>query len=472
MPFTGRNAVDVLMQKGAREAQRVTGLRPEIPDALAEVIARCLRRAPDERPPSMRSLEYELTRAVDGRATAVAAVLGIGEGEGRVPDDPRPDASASMHRAAIAAIQNDAGVYGPAYSQQEMTQVAPVPRLSERAQPALRAVGPDGARPIDGGAVLTLPAPALQPTGSLRPVSGPMPVVRRPQATGFAAAKAAAFTLLGGLLAVGMLAVLAPGGLAGMFGDKSTPADPGQTQAPAAEPPAKTAPAPKKQAEPDAPRPSKQPPAKAPAPEAEPTVVEDEAEEVIEVAPPSIESMNADELVALGDELAGSKAWLEPSDRNLALVVSKLAIVDPGNEAVRKLRQAAADDLLPAAQAALEKRRWADAAAAFRALHQIWPTHPEAREGLIEALEGEAKILSSRKYKDYEGALAAINELLVMLPHDPDVLEAQGDMLDQLERYAEARDAYKLARKEKPRSRELFKKYLRAIRKARKANAG
>jgi len=195
-------------------------------------------------------------------------------------------------------------------------------------------------------------------------------------------------------------------------------------------------------------------------------VVEDE---VIEVAPASIESMAADELVALGDELAGGKAWLEPPDRNLALVVSKLVIVDPGNEAISKLRQAAADELLPAAQVSLEKRRWPEAAAAFRALDRIWPTHPEARLGLIEALEGQMKVLGSRKYKDYEGALAAVNELLVMTPNDPDILEMQGDILERLGRYAEVRDAYKAARKEKPRSKELLKKYLKSIRKARSA---
>jgi hypothetical protein len=328
--------------------------------------------------------------------------------------------------------------------------------------------------PAEGGTVVTLPAAALQPSGTMRPLSGQMPAVRRPTATGAAAAKAAAFTLLGGLLAVGMLAVVAPGGLAALFGgERSDTTEPARAAPPnpAIEPP---------------PRPTKVDPPHvdptpdpipndaaddAKAPDEEPTVVEDDGgEEVIEVAPPSIESMATDELVALGDELAGSKAWIEPSDRNLALVVSKLVILDPGNEAISKLRQAAADDLLPAAQTALEKRRWTEAAVAYRSLDRIWPTHPEARLGLIEALEGQTKVLSSRKFKDFEGALAAVNELLVMLPNDATVLEAQGDILDRLGRYAESREAYKLARKEKPRSKDLKEKYLRAIRKARSAD--
>ena len=49
------------------------------------------------------------------------------------------------------------------------------------------------------------------------------------------------------------------------------------------------------------------------------------------------------------------------------------------------------------------------------------------------------------------------------------MLETQGDILDRLGRYAEAREAYKAARKLKPRSKELLKKYLKAIRKAKNA---
>ena len=452
LPFSGRNAVDVLMQKGAREASRVTELRPEIPEALADVIGRCLRRASDERPPSMRSLEYELTRAVDGRATAVAAVLGIGEGEGRA-DDPRPDASASMHRAAIASM-DAGGVYGPGYQRQEKTQIAPAPL-------------PGGA---NTGPVVAVP---VRPGQTARPMSGAQANVKRP-ATRAAAARAAAFTLLGGALAFGLLAIVTPGGLGGLFADKPAP----KTAADA--PPTKAEPSPPTKAKTQAKTDAEPAEAKAadppkvnpvPAVEPEPEVLDDGGEEVIEVAPPSIEKMGPDELVALGDELAGSKAWLEPSDRNLALVVSKLVIVDPGNEAIRNFRQAAAADLLPTAQKALDRKKWTEAAAAFRSLNRIWPTHPEAREGLIESLHGEARVRSSRKYKDYEAALATVNELLTMQPDDARVLTMQGDILDKLGRYAESRDAYKIARRYNRRSKPLKEKYLKAVKKARKAKS-
>ena len=74
LPFTGRNAIDVLMKKGGGPAPAVTELRPEVPAPLAEVVARCLARDYERRPASMKALEYELTRALEGRASAVAAV--------------------------------------------------------------------------------------------------------------------------------------------------------------------------------------------------------------------------------------------------------------------------------------------------------------------------------------------------------------------------------------------------------------
>src|SRR5690606_21469370 len=40
-------------------------------------VSRCLARDLEDRPESMKALEYELTRAIEGRASAVAAVMGL-----------------------------------------------------------------------------------------------------------------------------------------------------------------------------------------------------------------------------------------------------------------------------------------------------------------------------------------------------------------------------------------------------------
>ncbi|MCA9701987.1 MAG: serine/threonine protein kinase, partial [Myxococcales bacterium] len=82
LPFTGRNAIDVLMKKGAGPAPEVTELRPDVPPPLAAVVSRCLARELDDRPATMKALEYELTRAIEGRASAVAAVMGLQQFDG------------------------------------------------------------------------------------------------------------------------------------------------------------------------------------------------------------------------------------------------------------------------------------------------------------------------------------------------------------------------------------------------------
>jgi hypothetical protein len=356
-----------------------------------------------------------------------------------------------MHRAAIASI-GAGGVYGPGYERQERTQIAPAPLPGGRTS-----TGPG----------IAIPAAVTQRPAA-HPMSGPFSTVKRP-ATGAAAARAAAFTLLGGALAVGLLAVVTPGGFGGLFSDK--PAKTTKAEAPVVPPPAKAEPVPPPTVEPPpAEKEVVDPPQPHPDTDPEPEILPDEGEEVVEIAPESIEKMGAEELVALGDELAGSKAWVEPPDRNLSLVLGKLGIVDPGNEAIRNFRQAAADELLPAALKALEKKQWSDAADAFRALNRVWPAHDEAREGLIEALEGEARVFSGRKYRDHQAALTTVNELLTMQPDDDRVLTMQGDILDRLGRYAESRDAYKEARRYNRKSKVLKDKYLKAVKKARKAD--
>jgi hypothetical protein len=115
LAYKGRNAIDVLIQKGARDASRVTEIAPDVPEGLADVIAACLSRRPEDRPSSMRVLEVDLLRALDSKAprpvkSAVAAALaGAGvprvdasERSGNSPLPPPPEsASSSSMRAPI-----------------------------------------------------------------------------------------------------------------------------------------------------------------------------------------------------------------------------------------------------------------------------------------------------------------------------------------------------------------------------------
>ncbi|HEX4459640.1 MAG TPA: serine/threonine-protein kinase, partial [Polyangia bacterium] len=76
-PHHGANAMEVLAKKATEAPTPPHQLNSEVPESLEEVVMRCLERDPDKRPQTMGALEYELTKSMKGRGSAVAAVLGI-----------------------------------------------------------------------------------------------------------------------------------------------------------------------------------------------------------------------------------------------------------------------------------------------------------------------------------------------------------------------------------------------------------
>ncbi len=482
MPFEGRNAVDVLMQKGAREADTVTVYRPEVPQPVSAAIGRCLKRQPGDRPPSMRSLEYELTRAIDGRATAVANVLGMEAGDERHDRADRGDdagASLSMNRAAIATMRGgdgaaDDGIYGADYEQQAFTQIAPPPRSPAQLT---------ASRPV-------VPSSAGAPHATAASSSGGVLVEGRHKKN--SAMRALFFTGLGVSLAVGVFALFIPGGLGSLFGagdDSASPSQAGKALAPTvsnAEPVGTPEPKPEAKQEPK------------PEPKGSDTsadeAVDPELIEVVEddpagnapsetgaqdgaagdadpkgtpaIGPVDPKAEDAPAVVAKAEAALKAGHWTKPTEDCLAVHLSRLQLIAPGDESLGRLRKQAAEVLLPQAEKALKKKKWADAVVAYRDLRSIWPDHTEAREGLVGALSGQARVL--RKLDDYAGALVSADEWLNVEPNDFDALLLKGDMLFALRRYAEAKEAYRLARKEKPRSKAAKDKFFKAARKARK----
>jgi serine/threonine-protein kinase len=63
-PFAGCGAVQTLVAHVNRTPRPVAELRPEVPEALSDVIARCLAKQPSERYPDAASLERALTTAL------------------------------------------------------------------------------------------------------------------------------------------------------------------------------------------------------------------------------------------------------------------------------------------------------------------------------------------------------------------------------------------------------------------------
>jgi serine/threonine protein kinase len=67
LPYKGRNAIDVLIQKGARDAARSPTSAGRARGARRRRSRACLSRMPEDRPISMRTLEVDLLRALDRR---------------------------------------------------------------------------------------------------------------------------------------------------------------------------------------------------------------------------------------------------------------------------------------------------------------------------------------------------------------------------------------------------------------------
>ena len=76
-PHHGVNVMEILAKKATEAPIAPRDLNPDVPEGLEEVVMRCLERDPDRRPQTMGALEYELTKSMKGRGSAVAAVLGI-----------------------------------------------------------------------------------------------------------------------------------------------------------------------------------------------------------------------------------------------------------------------------------------------------------------------------------------------------------------------------------------------------------
>ncbi len=106
VPFQGRNAIDVLMKKGAMGAPSVRGLVPQVPRSIDAIISECLDRDPSRRPGSAADLERRLERCFDAEATPEAGTPHGLEGVPTPTESLDIEAGASLvtvHQQAAAA---------------------------------------------------------------------------------------------------------------------------------------------------------------------------------------------------------------------------------------------------------------------------------------------------------------------------------------------------------------------------------
>ncbi len=437
LPFKGRNAIDVLMQKGARPAPHIQDLRPDAPAALVSIVGACLDRDPDNRPESMKSLEYELTRAVDGRALAVAAAMGI-----RMPDEDTlsatnpPEALARAAAEAMAAREQTlAEEAEEGESEEKITELFTVHDQAARSSAANSMASQSGV----SNPQMSMPNASMSGTGPTRTVLGGAP-------------KALLFVVLGGALAAGALVAYAPG-----FLDSGEPAAKdgvGIEDSAAAV------------VEEDGSGDSEAETESGGGPEgalAEPAPTPN-------VAPPTPEieyKADAVTLAAMAEAALESEQWREPAEGSLAMALTKLALADPGHEDILRFKREAEKVLLPRGDKAAKKKKWSEATDAYRDLLAVWPDHPEARASFISALRNQGRVL--RRHRDHEAALATADELLNLQPENFVALRLRADSLASLARWEEAVSAYRAAMREKPRHKEVRKSYWNARKKAAKA---
>ncbi|WP_181197800.1 serine/threonine-protein kinase [Enhygromyxa salina] len=397
LPFTGRNAVAVLVKKGSDPAPDVIELRPDVPSPLADVVARCLDRELERRPESMKALEYELTRAIEGRASAVAAVMGL------------------QIDAEVAASASGSG---------------PTRRASGEPPPSERSVSEIPAEKIvtvhdQAAAARSRSAQAqVQDRGSRRVWLG--------------------LGLLGLVVAVGVAGVM-------MFGP---PPWGGEGEGPGADSGAAATDAGSEPAEAD------------PTPGGGGSETDTSGGETGDPSADGGETgeeppaNDAASIVARAEQALAASHWREPLDRSLAVELNNLGIVNPGNEAIGRLRQAAEEVLEPLARTAAKDKDWATAVGAYRDLLSVWPEHERARAGLVDALRQFGR--AQRAAGDFTGLLDTADELLSREPKMFLALKYRAEALAGLERWEEAAPAYRAAMRVRSSNKDVKKGYWRA----------
>ena len=405
LPYKGRNAIDVLIQKGARDAPRVTEVSPDVPEALADVVASCLSRRPEDRPSSMRVLEVEMLRALDSKAprpvkNAVAAALA------GVPA-PRTDAS---ERSANTPLPP------PPESAASSSMRAPVPSEAStsgaRAASSTSDVRPQVFRPPTRDTV-----EPREPSAVTRPPTERATEQDLPPPQG---SNAWLWLVAGGALVV----------VAVLIWPQLFP--PG-----ASKPDASEAVVSKDGAKPDA--------------------VEAEADggavplPDVPVTPPPPPTNDPAVIASRAELAANAGRWTQPPGDNAAEYLQQLIALEPANEAIVRVRKAVADALLPKGIKELAEKHAHEAAESLRQLLTIWPENKDAVAPFTEAVIMESKIL--RHLQSWDEILPLSEELARVNPKNFDGQMLRGQALAGLGRWNDAAAAYKAASELKPKDK-------------------
>lgn len=425
-PYKGRNAIDVLIQKGAHDAARVTDIQPDVPEGLADIVAWCLARKPEDRPTSMRTLEVDLLRALD---TAVARPVRSAVAAALATKRPtRPEIVERSDRIGVADIPPPPES-GTSSSQRSTTEASGShDKLSSSASGS-------GHHVVEASA----PRPAAAAIDR-REVSGISPpqqvvVVQEPHRTTIIeepepqSSSQTWLWLVAGGTVVAALLLLRPQ----WFGMGTQPPE-----------------VQKKVVEVE---PEPEPPPYDPAIKQQPD---------IPVAPPPPVTDDP-AVVASRAELAAKEGrWALPKNDNLAEHLALLIKLQPDHEAIARLRKLAAESLLARGKEQLAAKHANEAAAAYRQLLEVWPDNKEAAAPFAEALVIEGRLL--RHLKSWDELLPLGDELIKLNAKSFDGHMFRGHALEGLGKPADAVAAFKTATEIKPKDK-LAKDALAAAKK-------
>ena len=447
-PFSGRNSMDVLRQKGTNEAPRADTFDGAIPGPHADVIAKCLARTPEGRPESMRHLELELMRAQE-----LAERGRSGESGGFSPLPPPPAAGTLL--APPPSIATPVPDPAPA-----PVEPAAKPSLAPPARSASESMSAPAASSSGAKQVVPAAATSTSTSGLPKPFSEPEVAADRagrsivPIALFGAAAAAVVLFVWPGVLRE--RPVQPTGGAAATAGEESGA---GATTPVAASSAETTSGASSSVG--------------TGGPMATGTGAEETATAAaLALVDAGVPGPGEPDLVLLVGKLelaAAEDRWRHPADDNVALHMAKVEALDPKHESIARIQAKAAETLKARAEIAAGEKRWHDAVESYRDLYGISPNYKnkKAKKGFTEALRQEAKILHF--VKDPEQMLLVADDLLSLNSKSYEGHFMRAEALEAQSKWREASESYAIAKKLRPKEKEASEGFRRTEKQAKAA---
>ncbi|HZS37228.1 MAG TPA: protein kinase [Polyangia bacterium] len=395
-PHAGANVMEILSRKATEAPAPLRELNPDISEELERVVLVCLERDPELRPQTMGALEYELTKSLKGRGSAVAAVLGL-----KAPED-----AGGVGWTDEGSMSRRRGLSSPGF-----------PTGS----------GITGAVPLDASDSKI--RVAKDKVASREAVAETLAMDEKRNAELRGARRAGRSSGIIGVL--GGLVFLAGGGyLAYRYQPWKT-----SQPAPLVEPQKPIAP-PEPVAEKNVPPP--EPVAEKKNPPKDPSSKEEE-----KLSPAEI-----DRLLEWARRTAEGGRLVAPPGDNLKELLDRIEKADPGNEAAAALRTRTTAIVGRKAQLALKKGRVDEAVQDFEALSALHPDDAQTKLRLARALRLRAERLLERKKAT--AALTDITSSLDLQPDDTASRLVLADIYLALGKHEMAADEYQRILDDKP----------------------